>query len=129
MKQTILVGCVLGGLALTACGPGGNETTAGTGGMTGASSSSGSGAGGVATASSSGAGGGGTMGFTTIFTILLENHDYNEIVGSADAPYINSLIAMGGLATNYMDSGTHPSLPNYLYLISGDTQYPGIIDV
>src|SRR5262249_57154580 len=65
----------------------------------------------------------------TLFTILLENHDYKEIVGSADAPYINSLIAQGGLATNYFDSGTHPSLPNYLYLISGDTQYPGVIDV
>src|SRR5260221_3653591 len=28
-----------------------------------------------------------------------------------------------------MDSGTHPSLPNYLYLISGATQYPGFFDV
>jgi phospholipase C len=65
----------------------------------------------------------------TVFTILLENHDYNEVVGSANAPYINSLIAQYGLATNYMDSGTHPSLPNYLYLISGATQYPGIVDL
>jgi hypothetical protein len=59
---------------------------------------------------------------TTVFTILLENHDYAEVVGSSDAPYLNSLIAQYGLATNYQDSGTHPSLPNYLYLISGDTQ-------
>ena len=60
----------------------------------------------------------------TVFTILLENHDYNEVVGSANAPYINnSLIAKYGLATNYMDSGSHPSLPNYLYLVSGNTQY------
>jgi phospholipase C len=59
----------------------------------------------------------------TVFTILLENHDYNEVVGSSNAPYLNSLIAQYGLATNYMDSGSHPSLPNYLYLISGDTQY------
>jgi phospholipase C len=65
----------------------------------------------------------------TVFTILLENHDYNEVVGSPNAPYINSLIAKYGLATNYMDSGTHPSLPNYLYLISGDTQYPGLVDL
>jgi phospholipase C len=61
-----------------------------------------------------------------VFTILLENHDYNEVVGSANAPYINSLIAAYGLATNYMDSGSHPSLPNYLYLISGSTQYTSL---
>jgi len=60
---------------------------------------------------------------------VLENHDYAEVVGSSNAPYINSLIAKGGLATNYFDSGTHPSLPNYLYLVSGDTQYSGIIDL
>jgi hypothetical protein len=65
----------------------------------------------------------------TIFTIVLENHDYAEIVGSSNAPYINSLIAMGGLATNYKDSGTHPSLPNYLDMISGATQYPGVVDL
>lgn len=64
----------------------------------------------------------------TIFTIVLENHDYAEIVGSANAPYINSLIAMGALATNYKDTN-HPSLPNYLHMISGDDQYPGIIDI
>ena len=66
----------------------------------------------------------------TIFTILLENHDYAEIVGSSNAPYINNtLIAQGGLATNYKDSGTHPSLPNYLFLISGATQYFGLVDL
>ena len=64
----------------------------------------------------------------TIFTIVLENHDYAEIVGSTNAPYINSLIAMGALATNYKDTA-HPSLPNYLHMISGDNQYPGIVDV
>src|SRR4051812_37006276 len=36
-----------------------------------------------------------------IFTIVLENHDYAEIVGSSNAPYINSLINQYGLATNY----------------------------
>jgi hypothetical protein len=67
-------------------------------------------------------------GGSTIFTIVLENHDYAEIVGSSDAPYINSLITTYGLATNYKDTG-HPSLPNYLHMISGDNQYPGFIDV
>src|SRR5665647_1392048 len=63
----------------------------------------------------------------TVFTIVLENHDYNEIVGSANAPYINSLIAQGALATNYDDT-IHPSLGNYLYMISGANQYPGFVD-
>ena len=44
----------------------------------------------------------------TVFTIILENHDYNEIVGSANAPYFNSLIAQGALATKYKDTN-HPS--------------------
>src|SRR5438874_319414 len=78
-------------------------------------------------ADASNADGSGTPG--TIFTIVLENHDYAEIVGSTNAPYINSLIAQGALATNYKDSGTHPSLPNYLVMASGDRQYPGYIDV
>jgi phospholipase C len=55
----------------------------------------------------------------------MENHDYAEIVGSTNAPYINSLIAQYGLATNYMDSMEHPSLPNYLTMISGAPQYGG----
>lgn len=63
-----------------------------------------------------------------IFTIMLENHDYAEIVGSPNAPYINYLIAQYGLATNYDDT-IHPSLGNYLHMISGDNQYPGIIDI
>src|SRR6185369_10224729 len=72
---------------------------------------------------------GGTFVPSTVFTILLENHDYNEIVGSANAPYINSLITSYGLATNYRDANIHPSLPNYLTMVSGDPQYIGIIDV
>jgi phosphatidylinositol-3-phosphatase len=72
---------------------------------------------------------GGAKSQLTIFTIVMENHDYAEIVGSPNAPYINSLIASYGLATNYSDSGTHPSLPNYLTMISGAPQYPGLIDL
>jgi hypothetical protein len=56
-----------------------------------------------------------------IFTIVLENHDYAEVVDSPDAPYLNSLIADYGLATDYRETGK-PSLPNYLSMISGDTQ-------
>lgn len=133
---------VLSLLALAGCGGASSSSSSGGAGAGGSSaggtSTGGGNTGGGATGGTStggtstgGAGGSttGTGGFTTVFTILLENHDYAEVVGSPDAPYINSLIADHGLATNYFDSGTHPSLPNYLYLISGDTQYPGVIDV
>jgi hypothetical protein len=64
-----------------------------------------------------------------IFTIVFENHDYKEVVGSTDAPFFNSLIAKYGLATNYSDCNIHPSLPNYLCMISGAPQYPGGTDI
>ena len=57
-----------------------------------------------------------------VFTIVMENHTYSEIIGdTADAPYINNtLIPSGALATNY-DAVTHPSLPNYIALTAGST--------
>ena len=58
--------------------------------------------------------------FDHIFVVIMENHGYDEIIGSADAPYLNQLAAQCGLATNYT-SVAHPSLPNYLALTGGDT--------
>ena len=55
-----------------------------------------------------------------VFVIVMENHSYNEIIGSTSAPYINSLLATGGLATNYY-AVAHPSLPNYLALTGAST--------
>jgi phosphatidylinositol-3-phosphatase len=53
--------------------------------------------------------------------IWFENHGYDEIVGSAEAPFINrTLIAGCGLATNAHNE-THPSLPNYIAATSGLT--------
>jgi phosphatidylinositol-3-phosphatase len=57
--------------------------------------------------------------------VWMENHSYSEIIGSSSAPYINSLAAKCGLATNYT-AITHPSLPNYIAATSGSTQ--GITD-
>jgi phosphatidylinositol-3-phosphatase len=57
--------------------------------------------------------------------IVFENKSYSEIVGSGAAPYLNSLAAQCGLATNY-SAVAHPSLPNYIALTSGSTQ--GITD-
>ncbi|HET7488016.1 MAG TPA: alkaline phosphatase family protein [Acidimicrobiales bacterium] len=62
----------------------------------------------------------GVPAFDHIFTIVMENHSYNEIIGSSSAPYINSLASQYGLATNYF-AVAHPSLPNYLALAGGST--------
>lgn len=60
-----------------------------------------------------------------VIVVVLENHGYDQIIGSPDAPYINSLVAGGANLTN-MHAETHPSQPNYYALFSGDTQ--GITD-
>jgi hypothetical protein len=52
--------------------------------------------------------------------IVLENRDYGSVIGSGSAPYINQLAARDGLATQFYAT-SHPSLPNYLELISGNT--------
>ena len=63
--------------------------------------------------------------FTQVYVIVLENEEYGSIAGSAQAPYLNSLIVDGGLAANYFGVA-HPSQPNYLALFSGSTQ--GVTD-
>lgn len=56
--------------------------------------------------------------YTHVVWIWMENHSYNEIIGSSQAPYINSLAGECGLATNYHNI-SHPSLPNYVAGTSG----------
>jgi acid phosphatase len=58
--------------------------------------------------------------FDHIFVLIMENHAFDQVIGSPDAPYINELAATYGLAANYSAVG-HPSLPNYLALTGGDT--------
>ncbi len=58
--------------------------------------------------------------FKHIFVIVLENKEYEQSIGSARTPYINSLAQQHGLATSFYGI-RHPSLPNYLALIGGDT--------
>jgi len=52
-----------------------------------------------------------------VFVIVLENRSYSQLIGD---PYIASLAAAYGIATNY-HGVSHPSLPNYLALTSGST--------
>lgn len=56
--------------------------------------------------------------YTHVLWIWMENHSYNTIIGSSQAPYINSLANECGLATNYHNI-SHPSLPNYISATSG----------
>lgn len=55
-----------------------------------------------------------------IVVVVLENREYDEIVGRPAAPYINSLIAQSAVAADY-HAVSHPSLPNYLALTGGST--------
>ena len=55
-----------------------------------------------------------------VWVFVLENHSYNEIIGNPDVPYLNHLARRHGVATRYY-AVAHPSLPNYLAMISGST--------
>jgi hypothetical protein len=57
--------------------------------------------------------------------IVFENKSYDQIVGSANAPYLNRIAGECGLAADY-HAVAHPSLPNYIAMTSGSTQ--GITD-
>ncbi|HKN94029.1 MAG TPA: alkaline phosphatase family protein [Thermoleophilaceae bacterium] len=51
----------------------------------------------------------------------MENHSYDDILGSgSSAPFTRSLAKACGSATNF-HAETHPSLPNYIAMTSGST--------
>ena len=58
--------------------------------------------------------------FDHVYVVVLENHSYKEVVGDPAAPYLNRLIARGGLATGWYGLA-RPSQPNYLALFAGET--------
>jgi phosphatidylinositol-3-phosphatase len=66
----------------------------------------------------------GSVNYTHVVWIWMENHSEEEIIGSGEAPYINSLASACGLASNYHNI-SHPSLPNYVAATSG-VGYPGL---
>jgi phosphatidylinositol-3-phosphatase len=59
--------------------------------------------------------------FDHAIVIVFENKEANEVIGNADAPTFNALAKRYAFATRYYGV-THPSLPNYLALVSGSTQ-------
>jgi phosphatidylinositol-3-phosphatase len=56
-----------------------------------------------------------------IVVVVEENHSYDQVIGSPEAPFLNRLASQGALLTGFYAT-THPSLPNYLAMVSGDTQ-------
>jgi hypothetical protein len=58
---------------------------------------------------------------TRVVVVVEENHSIGQIIGSPQAPFLNRLAAKGTLLTSYF-AITHPSLPNYLAMVSGGTQ-------
>ena len=55
-----------------------------------------------------------------VMLIVEENRSESNVIGSSDAPYVNSLADRHGLALSSYGQA-HPSLPNYLELLSGST--------
>src|SRR5512135_2746484 len=58
--------------------------------------------------------------FQHIVTIVLENKEFGTVIGNPKMPYFNQLAKSYTLLTQ-LYAVTHPSLPNYLAMIGGDT--------
>jgi phosphatidylinositol-3-phosphatase len=59
--------------------------------------------------------------FTHVVLVVFENHEVSAIRGDPAAPTFNALARRYATLTDY-DAVAHPSLPNYLALVSGSTQ-------
>jgi phosphatidylinositol-3-phosphatase len=59
--------------------------------------------------------------FTHVVVVVFENKESSQVAGSSSAPTFNALAHRYAAMTNY-DAVAHPSLPNYLALVSGSTQ-------
>jgi phosphatidylinositol-3-phosphatase len=55
-----------------------------------------------------------------VVLVVFENHERDLVLGSGAAPWFDTLATQYAQATNY-HAIAHPSLPNYLALISGST--------
>ena len=55
-----------------------------------------------------------------VVLVVFENHERGSVLGHGDAPTFERLAASYAQATDY-HAVTHPSLPNYLALVSGST--------
>ena len=55
-----------------------------------------------------------------LIVVVEENHSFEQLIGSPAAPFLNRLATQGTLLTDYY-AVAHPSLPNYVALLSGRT--------
>ena len=58
--------------------------------------------------------------FEHILIVVFENRNYKAVIGNSKMPAINALAEKNVLLTNYYGV-THPSLPNYISLVGGNT--------
>lgn len=58
--------------------------------------------------------------FSNIVLIIFENRNIDDVIGNPDMPNINKLVKENTHLSNYF-AITHPSLPNYISLMGGDT--------
>jgi phosphatidylinositol-3-phosphatase len=58
--------------------------------------------------------------FNHIIMIMFENQDFQGVIGNQEMPVFNRLADQNVLLTNYY-AVVHPSLPNYIALMGGDT--------
>src|SRR4051794_408555 len=56
-----------------------------------------------------------------VWVFVMENHSLGQILGNRQAPFLNRLARRYRVATRFY-APMHPSLPNYLAMISGSTQ-------
>src|SRR6266566_4098265 len=55
-----------------------------------------------------------------VMIVVMENHSYEAVIGNAQMPFINSLASANAVVST--TDLSHPSLPNYLGMISGSSQ-------
>jgi hypothetical protein len=67
----------------------------------------------------------GTTSAPHVMVVMMENKNFSEVIGQSDQPFTNGLATHYGLATQSYGFG-HPSLPNYLTIVSGSNQ--GVTD-
>ena len=58
--------------------------------------------------------------FDHLFVIMLENHSQSSVIDDPNAPFITQLAHTYSMADHYYGV-THPSMPNYIATIAGDT--------
>jgi phospholipase C len=109
----LLLAAIVAALVAAGCGSSSTVSTTDT-----AGSASTATVGGDTAAPCGGSAAGDATPYRHVVWVWMENKDFQAVIGSGDAPYLNALAEQCGLATNYHNVG-HPSLLNYIAATSG----------